>query len=174
MVYLSDESCHLVAIKIWADLRHFAVEDIVVRSSFISASNLQWQSDFRSEIPMLVAGDLSVFSASPKETYLQEKFNELRSLVEVNLYIVSLTMDFSCCSINLSPKNPLVLLNLKTSNAEGILLKMEQDVHVLFFKDSPCHLLNVLAVYFFPISSTPLSSACATGSFLASKPVFTG
>ncbi|KAM9205185.1 breast cancer type 2 susceptibility protein [Mergus octosetaceus] len=82
MVYLSDESYNLVAIKIWADLRHFAIEDIVVRSSFISASNLQWQSDFRSEIPMLVAGDLSVFSASPKETYLQEKFNELRSLVE--------------------------------------------------------------------------------------------
>ncbi|XP_071888722.1 breast cancer type 2 susceptibility protein isoform X2 [Anas platyrhynchos] len=82
MVYLSDESYNLVAIKVWADLRHFAIEDIVVRSSFISASNLQWQSDFRSEIPMLVAGDLSVFSASPKETYLQEKFNELRSLVE--------------------------------------------------------------------------------------------
>nr|XP_047904033.1 breast cancer type 2 susceptibility protein [Anser cygnoides] len=82
MVYLSDESYNLVAIKIWADLRHFAIEDIVVRCSFISASNLQWQSDFRSEIPVLVAGDLSVFSASPKETYLQEKFNELRSMVE--------------------------------------------------------------------------------------------
>lgn len=85
MVYLSDESYNLVAVKIWADLRHFAIEDIVVRCSFISASNLQWQSDFRSEIPVLVAGDLSVFSASPKETYLQEKFNELRSMVEVNL-----------------------------------------------------------------------------------------
>ncbi|KFP52914.1 Breast cancer type 2 susceptibility protein, partial [Cathartes aura] len=82
MVYLSDESYNLVAVKIWTDLRHFAIEDVVVRCSFISASNLQWQSEFRSEIPMLLAGDLSVFSASPKESYLQEKVNELRSTIE--------------------------------------------------------------------------------------------
>lgn len=85
MVYLSDESYNLVAVKIWTDLRHFAIEDIVVCSSFISASNLQWQSEFRSGIPVLLAGDLSVFSASPKENYLQEKINELRSMIEVNL-----------------------------------------------------------------------------------------
>ncbi|XP_075346901.1 breast cancer type 2 susceptibility protein isoform X1 [Mycteria americana] len=82
MVYLSDESYNLVAVKICTDLRHFAIEDIVVRCSFISASNLQWQSQFGSEIPMLLAGDLSVFSASPKEGYLQEKVNELRSTIE--------------------------------------------------------------------------------------------
>ncbi|NXB68738.1 BRCA2 protein, partial [Struthidea cinerea] len=82
VVYLSDESCNLVAVKIWTDLRHLAIEDIVVRCSLISASNLQWQSEFRSEIPVLLAGDLSVFSASPKECYLQEKVNELRSMIE--------------------------------------------------------------------------------------------
>ncbi|NXJ84567.1 BRCA2 protein, partial [Trogon melanurus] len=82
LVYLSDESYNLVAVKIWTDLRHLAIEDIVVRCSFISVSNLQWQSEFRSEIPMLLAGDLSVFSASPKENYLQEKMNELRSMIE--------------------------------------------------------------------------------------------
>ncbi|NXL45499.1 BRCA2 protein, partial [Podilymbus podiceps] len=82
MVYLSDESYNLVAVKIWTDLRHLAIEDIVVRCSFISASNLQWQSEFRSEIPVLLAGDLSVFSPSPKENYLQEKVNELRRTIE--------------------------------------------------------------------------------------------
>ncbi|XP_031471689.1 breast cancer type 2 susceptibility protein [Phasianus colchicus] len=82
MIYLSDESYNLVAIKIWADLKHFAIEDIVVRCSFIAASNLQWQSEFRSEIPVLLAGDLSAFSASPKENHLQEKFNELRRMIE--------------------------------------------------------------------------------------------
>ncbi|NXT76292.1 BRCA2 protein, partial [Zapornia atra] len=81
-VYLSDESCNLVAVKIRTELRHFAIEDIVVRSSFISVSNLQWQSESRSPIPVLLAGDLSVFSASPKENYLQEKVNELRSMIE--------------------------------------------------------------------------------------------
>ncbi|XP_068037245.1 breast cancer type 2 susceptibility protein isoform X2 [Anomalospiza imberbis] len=82
VVYLSDESYNLVAVKIWTDLRHLAIEDVVVRCSLISASNLQWQSEFRSEIPVLLAGDLSLFSASPKEFYLQEKVNELRSVIE--------------------------------------------------------------------------------------------
>ncbi|NXM16518.1 BRCA2 protein, partial [Ploceus nigricollis] len=82
VVYLSDESYNLVAVKIWTDLRHLAIEDVVVRCSLISASNLQWQSEFRSDIPMLLAGDLSLFSASPKECYLQEKVNELRSVIE--------------------------------------------------------------------------------------------
>uniref|UniRef100_A0A8C2UFJ4 BRCA2 DNA repair associated n=1 Tax=Coturnix japonica TaxID=93934 RepID=A0A8C2UFJ4_COTJA len=82
MVYLSDENYNLVSVKIRADLRHFAIEDIIVRCSFIAASNLQWQSEFRSEIPVLLAGDLSAFSASPKENHLQEKFNELRKMIE--------------------------------------------------------------------------------------------
>ncbi|KFO80345.1 Breast cancer type 2 susceptibility protein, partial [Cuculus canorus] len=82
LVYLADESYNLVAVKIWTDLKHSAIEDIVVRCSFFSASNLQWKSEFRSEIPILLAGDLSVFSASPKEDYLQEKLNELRSTIE--------------------------------------------------------------------------------------------
>ncbi|NXN80350.1 BRCA2 protein, partial [Bombycilla garrulus] len=82
VVYLSDESYNLVAVKIWTDLRHLAIEDVVVRCSLISASNLQWQSEFKSEIPVLLAGDLSSFSASPKESYLQEKVNELRSVIE--------------------------------------------------------------------------------------------
>lgn len=99
MVYLSDESCNLVAVKIWTDLRHLAVEDIVVRCSLISASNLQWQSEFRSEIPVLLAGDLSVFSASPKECYLQEKVNELRSMIEVNLWKCSLMISSSYCYV---------------------------------------------------------------------------
>ncbi|NWH80386.1 BRCA2 protein, partial [Piaya cayana] len=82
LVYLSDESYNLVAVKVWTDLRHFAIEDVVVCCSFISASNLQWKSEFRSEIPVLLAGDLSVFSASPKENHLQEKLNELRSIIQ--------------------------------------------------------------------------------------------
>ncbi|XP_059694821.1 breast cancer type 2 susceptibility protein isoform X2 [Haemorhous mexicanus] len=82
VVYLSDVSYNLVAVKIWTDLRHLAIEDVIVHCSLISASNLQWQSEFRSEIPVLLAGDLSLFSASPKECYLQEKVNELRSVIE--------------------------------------------------------------------------------------------
>ncbi|NXX16902.1 BRCA2 protein, partial [Podargus strigoides] len=102
MVYLSDESCNLVSVKIWTDLKHFAIEDVVVRCSFISASNLQWQSEFKSEIPVLLAGDLSIFSASPKENYLQEKVNELRSTIE---NVASFCSDAESKLVNLLQRN---------------------------------------------------------------------
>ncbi|NXP43857.1 BRCA2 protein, partial [Heliornis fulica] len=102
MVYLSDESYNLVAVKIWMDLRHFAIEDIVVRSSFVSVSNLQWQPEFRSGIPVLSAGELSVFSASPKESYLQEKVNELKSMIE---NVASFCSDAESKLINLLQRN---------------------------------------------------------------------
>ncbi|KFV02583.1 Breast cancer type 2 susceptibility protein, partial [Tauraco erythrolophus] len=109
MVYLSDESYNLVAVKIWTDLRHFAIEDIVVRSSLISASNLQWQSEFRSEIPLLLAGDLSVFSACPKEKYLQEKVNELRSTIQ---NVASFCSDAESKLMNLLRRNLSLTPNL--------------------------------------------------------------
>ncbi|XP_065534484.1 breast cancer type 2 susceptibility protein [Lathamus discolor] len=109
MVYLSDESYNLVAVKIWTDLRHFAIEDIVVRCAFISASNLQWQSEFRSEIPMLLAGDLSVFSSSPKESYLLEKVNGLRSTIE---NVASFCSDAESKLMNLLQRNLLLTPSL--------------------------------------------------------------
>ncbi|NWW22808.1 BRCA2 protein, partial [Falcunculus frontatus] len=109
VVYLSDESCNLVAVKIWTDLRHLAIEDVVVRCSLISASNLQWQSEFRSEIPVLLAGDLSVFSASPKECYLQEKVNELRSMIE---NMASFCSDAESKLMNLLQRNLLLTPSL--------------------------------------------------------------
>ncbi|NWR17246.1 BRCA2 protein, partial [Emberiza fucata] len=109
VVYLSDESYNLVAVKIWTDLRHLAVEDVVVRCSLISASNLQWQSEFRSEIPVLLAGDLSLFSASPKECYLQEKVNELRSVIE---NVASFCSDAESKLMNLLGRNLLLTPSL--------------------------------------------------------------
>ncbi|KAM9174028.1 breast cancer type 2 susceptibility protein isoform 2-T2 [Pangshura tecta] len=79
LVYLSDEDHNLVAIKIWTDLKQLAIEDIINPFTLISASNLQWRSEFKSEIPTLFAGDLSIFSASPKDRYLQERFNKLKN-----------------------------------------------------------------------------------------------
>ncbi|NWR51019.1 BRCA2 protein, partial [Regulus satrapa] len=109
VVYLSDESYNLVAVKIWTDLRQLAIEDVVVRCSLISASNLQWQSEFRSEIPVLLAGDLSLFSASPKECYLQEKVNELRSVIE---NMASFCSDAESKLMNLLRRNLLLTPSL--------------------------------------------------------------
>nr|XP_016848099.1 PREDICTED: breast cancer type 2 susceptibility protein isoform X1 [Anolis carolinensis] len=82
LVYLSDKDHNLIAVHICTDLRQFAVEDIIIPSMLISATNLQWRPKFYSNIPSLFAGDLSTFSSKPKETRLQEIFNDLRNTVE--------------------------------------------------------------------------------------------
>uniref|UniRef100_K7FXU8 BRCA2 DNA repair associated n=1 Tax=Pelodiscus sinensis TaxID=13735 RepID=K7FXU8_PELSI len=82
LVYLSDEDHNLVAIKFWTDLKQLAIEDIINPFTLISASNLQWRSEFKSDIPTLFAGDLSIFSASPKDSYLQERLNKLKNTTE--------------------------------------------------------------------------------------------
>ncbi|XP_067419058.1 breast cancer type 2 susceptibility protein [Emydura macquarii macquarii] len=81
-VYLSDEDHNLVAIKIWTDFKQLAIEDLINPYTLISATNLQWRSEFKSEIPTLLAGDLSIFSASPKDSYLQERFHKLKNTIE--------------------------------------------------------------------------------------------
>ncbi|NXA37572.1 BRCA2 protein, partial [Eudromia elegans] len=79
LVHLSDESYNLVAVKIRTDLgSHLALEELVARGSLVCASNLRWQPAPRAALPLLSATELSVFSASPKETYLQQKLNQLR------------------------------------------------------------------------------------------------
>ncbi|XP_044297554.1 breast cancer type 2 susceptibility protein isoform X2 [Varanus komodoensis] len=82
MVYLSDKNHSLIAVQICTDLKQLAVEDIIIPSALISATNLQWRSEFRSVIPTLFAGDLSSFSSHPKENHLQGVFNELKNTIE--------------------------------------------------------------------------------------------
>uniref|UniRef100_A0A7M4FUI4 BRCA2 DNA repair associated n=1 Tax=Crocodylus porosus TaxID=8502 RepID=A0A7M4FUI4_CROPO len=110
LVYLSDENLNLVAIKIWMDLKQLAVEDIIKPCTLISASNIQWQSaNFRLEIPTLFAGDLSLFSANPKEGCLQERFNELKNTIE---NVNSFCNDAKCKLMNLLQTNGPQVNNL--------------------------------------------------------------
>ncbi|XP_072849871.2 breast cancer type 2 susceptibility protein [Pogona vitticeps] len=82
LVYLSDKDHHLISVQISADLKQLAIEDIIIPSMLISATNLQWQPNFKSEIPTVFAGNFSTFSSNPKEAHLQGEFNELRNTVE--------------------------------------------------------------------------------------------
>lgn len=79
MVYLSDECHNLLAIKFWTDVN----EDIVKPHMLIAVSNLQWQPESKSRIPTLLAGDFSMFSASPKESHFQETFYKMKNTVQV-------------------------------------------------------------------------------------------
>ncbi|KAL8190923.1 UNVERIFIED_CONTAM: hypothetical protein K2H54_065832 [Gekko kuhli] len=85
VLYLSDESHNLIEIQICTDFKQLAIEDIIVPSKLISASNLKWQPKCRLDIPTLFAGNLTAFSSNPKERHLQGKFNELKNIVEVSI-----------------------------------------------------------------------------------------
>ncbi|XP_005387775.1 PREDICTED: breast cancer type 2 susceptibility protein isoform X3 [Chinchilla lanigera] len=78
LVYLTDECYNFLAIKFWIDLN----EDIIKPHMLIAASNLQWRPESCSAIPTLFAVDFSMFSASPKEGHLQERFNKMKTVVE--------------------------------------------------------------------------------------------
>lgn len=55
----------------------------------VAASNLQWRPESNSGIPTLFAGDFSVFSASPKEGHFQERFNKMKTVVEVKVLFIT-------------------------------------------------------------------------------------
>lgn len=80
LVYLSDECLNLLVVKFGIDLN----EDIKPRV-LIAASNLQCQPESTSGVPTLFACHFSIFSASPKEAYFQEKVNNLKHAIEVRL-----------------------------------------------------------------------------------------
>lgn len=86
LLYLSDENRNLLAVQINSDLKLLAIEDIVIPSTLISATNLQWRPEFRSCIPTFFAGERSAFSSNPKESHLQGAFHELRNVVKVKPY----------------------------------------------------------------------------------------
>ncbi|XP_052024680.1 breast cancer type 2 susceptibility protein isoform X2 [Apodemus sylvaticus] len=77
LVYLSDECFNLLVVKFGIDVN----EDIKPRV-LIAASNLQCQPEYTSRVPTLFAGNLSMFSASPKEAYFQERINKMKHAIE--------------------------------------------------------------------------------------------
>lgn len=85
LVYLSDECQNLLAVKFWIELD----EDVIKPHTLIAASHLQWRPESTSGIPTVFAGDLSVFSASPKEGHFQGTFHKMRNAVEVQSVLES-------------------------------------------------------------------------------------
>ncbi|XP_072433343.1 breast cancer type 2 susceptibility protein isoform X2 [Chiloscyllium punctatum] len=81
-VYLADENQDLVAVKIWGGLGQLVLEDTIKPGALVGASNLQWKSCRYMGIPTLSTGDLSSFSANPKEGHLREKYTQLQLSVQ--------------------------------------------------------------------------------------------
>ncbi|XP_026564589.1 breast cancer type 2 susceptibility protein [Pseudonaja textilis] len=122
LVYLSDEHHNIIAIQICTDLKQLAIEDIIIPSVLISATNLQWRPEFKSDIPTLFAGELSAFSSNPKDNHLQEIFKEFKNTIEND---GCFSKDAQYKVINLLKSDPLQLCNL--SNVCGLDLPWKSD-----------------------------------------------
>ncbi|XP_075707817.1 breast cancer type 2 susceptibility protein isoform X2 [Rhinoderma darwinii] len=82
LVYLSDESCNVVALKFYTDLGQLALEELTRPYNFIAAANLRWRSEYLSGVPVVFAGDLASIAANPKEIHLQKAIQKLRQSIQ--------------------------------------------------------------------------------------------
>ncbi|XP_067889613.1 breast cancer type 2 susceptibility protein isoform X2 [Heterodontus francisci] len=137
-VYLADENQDLVSVKFWAGLNQLALEDIVKPGALVVASNLQWTSDSYMGIPVLFTGDLSSFSANPKEGHLREKYTQLKISVQNLQSFIKHTEE-------------KVMTLLETVNTSK--LSRDFDAHLL----APTHRKSS----FVPVNSTVLTSSNA-------------
>ncbi|KAG7471233.1 hypothetical protein MATL_G00122260 [Megalops atlanticus] len=84
VLYLMDEQQDFVSVRSSSSLAQLAIEDLVKPQALLAISNLQLQHQPSKPIPALYAGELSLFSAKPKEAYLQEACERLRAIVQGN------------------------------------------------------------------------------------------
>ncbi|XP_071990489.1 breast cancer type 2 susceptibility protein isoform X2 [Engystomops pustulosus] len=82
LVYLSDESCNVVALKFCTDLGQLALEEITRPGTFIAATNLRWRSEHMSGVPVVFAGDLSFIAANPKEQHVLKAIQKLSQSIQ--------------------------------------------------------------------------------------------
>uniref|UniRef100_A0A4W3JTF0 Tower domain-containing protein n=1 Tax=Callorhinchus milii TaxID=7868 RepID=A0A4W3JTF0_CALMI len=130
MVYLANENQDLVVVKFWASLNQLVLEDTVKLGALIIASNLQWSSDSYMNVPKLFAGELSSFSANPKEALLRETYNELKSSVQVICFIKNkFLLRYELISIEPyhSPQTPLAAMDSGCKSMLGITKMVPTD-----------------------------------------------
>ncbi|XP_069825997.1 breast cancer type 2 susceptibility protein isoform X2 [Dendropsophus ebraccatus] len=82
MVYLSDETYHIVALKFYTDIGQLALEELIRPGTYIAAANLRWRSEYTSGVPVLFAGDLCFIAANPKEHHLLKAIQKCRQSIQ--------------------------------------------------------------------------------------------
>ncbi|XP_061733286.1 breast cancer type 2 susceptibility protein isoform X2 [Nerophis ophidion] len=79
--YLADEKLNFVKVRCFSSLLQAGLADLVKPCALLALSNLQLRGQSIHPTPVVYAGDLSVFSANPKEAYLQESLSLFRNLL---------------------------------------------------------------------------------------------
>ncbi|XP_061916438.1 breast cancer type 2 susceptibility protein [Entelurus aequoreus] len=79
--FLADEKLNFVKVRCFSSLLQAGLADLVKPCTLLALSNLQLRGQSIHPTPVVYAGDLSVFSANPKEAYLQESLSRFRNLL---------------------------------------------------------------------------------------------
>nr|XP_046245556.1 breast cancer type 2 susceptibility protein isoform X2 [Scatophagus argus] len=80
--YLADGNLNFVKVRCFSSLAQSGLEDVVKPRVLLALSNLQLRGQSTSPVPVVYAGDLTVFSTNPKEVHLQESLSRLRNIVQ--------------------------------------------------------------------------------------------
>ncbi|XP_061828628.1 breast cancer type 2 susceptibility protein [Nerophis lumbriciformis] len=115
--YLADEKLNFVKVRCFSSLLQAGLADLVKPCALLALTNLQLRGQSIHPTPVVYAGDLSVFSANPKEAYLQESLSLFRNLLrdqdnfflsaeEKLSHLLKSDGHSSVCSTALPPKTP--------------------------------------------------------------------
>ncbi|XP_076002331.1 breast cancer type 2 susceptibility protein [Genypterus blacodes] len=80
--YLADGDLNFVKVRCFSSLAQSGLEEVVKPQTLLALSNLQLRAQPSAPIPLLYAGDLTLFSTNPKEMHLQGFFSQLRNMVQ--------------------------------------------------------------------------------------------
>ncbi|XP_040043049.2 breast cancer type 2 susceptibility protein isoform X1 [Gasterosteus aculeatus] len=78
--YLADGELNFVKVRCFSSFAQSGLEDLVKPRVLLSLSNLQLRGQSASPTPVVYAGDLTVFSANPKDAHLQESLSQNKNL----------------------------------------------------------------------------------------------
>ncbi|KAF7643381.1 hypothetical protein LDENG_00240480 [Lucifuga dentata] len=81
-LYLVDGKLDFIKVRCFSSLVQSGLEDVVKPRILLALSNLQLRAQSPAPVPILYAGDLTLFSTNPKQIHLQDSFSQLRTLVQ--------------------------------------------------------------------------------------------
>lgn len=93
-VHFVDERQHILHVKFWNGLKHYAVDDIIEEGKILVIANLEWRSQHAKSTSgwaQAYASDLTTFSANPKSKILSQRLREFSEsfnrIANVNDYV---------------------------------------------------------------------------------------
>ncbi|XP_061538720.1 breast cancer type 2 susceptibility protein isoform X2 [Phycodurus eques] len=115
--YLVDCNVNFVKVRCFSSLLQAGLADVVKSGALLALSNLQLRGRSVRPTPVVYAGDLTVFSANPKEEHLQQALGQLRNLLreQENFFVhaedklsqvLKCNLWSSASSPNLPPQTP--------------------------------------------------------------------